>query len=134
MFLEFLHLVLVEGFHDHGLARDDVVEGVAEVFEAVVHALDFGGEQVAGSEDDEAVEVQVALLVEEQGRDVQRKRWDRVARLEVTRQLDYELRILGRQVLLQRQRQPELAVGVGRQLGLLDVAVHCTRLRLFIRE
>lgn len=59
MLLQFLHFLLIEGFHDHSFAGYYVVKGIAKIFESVVHAFDFGSKQIAGSEYDEPVEVDV---------------------------------------------------------------------------
>lgn len=42
------------------------MEGIAEVLQPAVHVLDLRGQQVAGSEDQVAVEVDVGLLMEEE--------------------------------------------------------------------
>ena len=65
-----LHLLLVEGLDAHCLAGDHAVQGVAEVLDTAVHVLYFGGEQVAGGQDQEAVVAEVGPFMEEPARDV----------------------------------------------------------------
>ena len=58
-FLQPFHFFLVEGLNTQRFAGENAVKSITQVFDTAVHVFDFGAKQVASSQDDKPVVVEV---------------------------------------------------------------------------